>query len=312
MKIFSCLYAERTGTPCAFPVRFVISFMEENTMKKAIALILSILIITFCSCGKEKRPNYVAYEASLYDGLDGGHHSVDVPLWMAEKYSTSENNLAPETAEIEFNGKTYTGNYLYSTSQAPATYVSHKYRSDEASFAINASTNELTEIMFVGNSSYTSSLSAEECRQIAETLAKSYIDISEYRAEENIGDFLYSVTYFREIDGYKTSDQLAISVNYGGEIFSFSRTNLGSFADISEIQYDNEKIDTAIHKKILEIYRDENKHIGYNINSVVLIRFDDGSIAFLFEITNKFFDGNTESSSPVCLLVAEENVHIPQ
>lgn len=281
-------------------------------MKKAIAMILSILMITFCSCKKETEPNYVAYEAVLYDVLDGGHHAVDVPLWMAEKYSGSENFDAPQTVEIEFNGKTYTGNYHYSTSAAPSTYVIHKYSSDETSFEINASTNELTKIMFAGISSYTASVSATECKQIAEALAKSYIDISEYRTEENIGDFLYSITYFREIDGYRTTDQLSISVTYKGEIFSFSRTNLGSFADVSEIDYDHEKIEHAVHRKIKEIYSDENKHIGYNINSVVLIRLDDGSIAFLFEITNRFFDGNTESTSPVCLLVAEENAIVPQ
>ncbi len=277
-------------------------------MKKAVTLILSILLLSVCSCRKEATPDYIAYEATLYDGLDGGHHAVDVPLWMAN----SENDPAPETAEIKFNGKTYIGNYTQSTSQAPYTYVRHEYRSDEATFTINAETNELTEIMFFGNFSYDSSVPATECKQIAETLAKSYIDISEYSTEENIGDSLYSITYFREIDGYKTSDQLAIVLYYNGEIFSFSCTNLGSFADVSKIDYDHEKIDTALNTKILNIYRDENKHIGYNINSVVLIRLDDGSIAFLFEITNRFFDGNTESTSPVCLLVAEENAIVPQ
>ena len=282
-------------------------------MKKVLALILSILIFTFCSCEKEEvEPNYVAYEAALYDGLDGGHHTVDVPLWMAEKYSGSENFDAPPTVEIEFNGKTYTGNYHYSTSAAPSTYVIHKYSSDETSFEINASTNELTRIMFAGISLYTSSVSAAECKEIAETLAKSYIDISEYRAEENISDFLYSITYFREIDSYRTTDQLSISVTYNGEIFSFSRTNLGSFADVSEIDYDHEKIENAVHQKINEIYRDESSHIGYAIDSVKLIRLDDGSIAFLIEITNHFVKDNIETSSPVCLLVAKENASIPQ
>lgn len=289
--------------------------MKIKTITSAILLFLMLL---FCGCSSSESNEeikYVAYEAGSFDSLDGGNHLSEIPIWKDEKLNFHQDFSAPKEATVTFNGNTYSGIYTYSCVRKPNLYLSHCYTGENVSFEINASTGELRYIRFPVEIPTDEKYNEEQCRKIADTIADDYININDYkviRSGRSDQNDLYAFKYYKEINGFETSDTLTVSLNSNGEVWAFGKYMLGTFDDISEISFDNEKIKIVLESKINAIYQNISNHIGYEIESVTLIRLEDGTPAFLYTVENKFSYSNYESVSLVCLLVAQQNSIVPQ
>lgn len=289
--------------------------------KSIIFVTLCLILMLICGCNSSvpnEKINYVAYEAGGFDSSDNGLHVSEIPIWSKDNLSRKTDQTAPQTISITFNGKTYTGNYVSSGVMTPKLYVEHKYYGDNAIFEINTNTGALSSFLLAEEPTHYSTITENQCKQIADSIAKEYIDLSKYSIEtqkrslsELYDNYIYTVTYYKEISGFITSDKLSISVLGDGTVMSFDCANLGSFNDIEKIQYNEEKIHTAISEKISSIYPTTTKHTGFKINSVILIRLEDGTSAFLYTIENQFRNNNYESGSIIRLLVTQQNSKIP-
>lgn len=289
--------------------------------KSIIFVTLSLILMLICGCNSSvpnEKINYVAYEAGSFDSSDNGKHLSEIPIWSTENMSRAQDPTAAETISVTFNGKSYTANYVSSGVTYPNLYLEHKYYGDNAIIKINADTGELTGFILAQEPTANSTITEEQCKQIADNIAKDYIDLSKYTVKtkktpltELYNNYIYAVTYYREISGFATSDRLGITVSGDGTVISFGYSNLGSFDGVDEIQADNEIIQNVISEKISSIYPDTTKHIGYEVDSVILIRLEDGTPAFLYTIENRFGDGSFESGSVIRLLVAQQNSKIP-
>lgn len=298
---------------------FVINNRKENTMKIkviiSIMLLIGTMMISGCvSSSSNNEIEYVAYEAGGFDSLDGGSHLSEIPIWKDEKINFHQDSSAPKEAEVTFNGNTYSGVYMYSCVRRPNLYLSHCFASENVSFEINASTGELRYIRLPVDIPTDVKYNEEQCRKIADTIADDYINLNDYkvvRSGRSDQNKLFSFKYYKEINGFETSDTLTISVNSDGDVWAFGKYMLGTFNEISEISFDSEKINTVLESKIGTIYQNISNHIGYEIDSVTLMQLEDGSSAFLYTIENKFSYGNYESGSIVYILVAQQNSIIP-
>ena len=266
--------------------------------------ILTFGIINF---GSMHQYDYIALEIGTFDADDGGNHTSEFALWDESKTNYHQDAKADEKASIIFNGITYFGDYQRSAIKIPNLYTSHRYKGDKVYFEVNSITGELASITFVYEPSVTASMSQEQCKKIADSIADDYISIVEYRVditEQSIeSNYLYTFTYYREVSGYKTADSLTISIDGNGNISSFGKAMLGSFDEIESVSVDDKKAKNTIDAKLESIYRGNSKRKSHSVDNVVLIKLDDGTCAFLYTVDNQFEDAELSYGSRVQILM---------
>ena len=273
-------------------------------MKRFYVVVLSALAIFLCIfSGCSAAPQYEALEVGSYDSSDGGMHASEFPLWDSSLRNYHQDNSAPNTATVTFNGKSYTGEYSRSAVCAPATYKSHVYKGSGFKFEINASTGELTDILFYNTDTLTPKYDQAACKQIADAIVVEYIDINDFQVEVKVHDDSYTFDYCRMVNGYRTTDELVITINCEGNVSSFGYFTLNDFEICNSASVDANKAEQVVFEKLDSIYPANAKRTGSEIQSVVLVKMEDGSIAFYYTMSNSFRDGNMEYGSLVNILV---------
>ncbi len=250
---------------------------------------------------------YEALELGGYDSLDGGAHASEYPLWSTEMLSYHQDATAPKEAVVTFQRQTYSGSYLYSAVKQPNVFISHRYNDSNVYFELNGETGQLTYIMFARESLPQATISESACRQIADAIADDYITLSDYQVTLSAQDYyenkLYSYMYYREVNGYKTSDQIHVILDGNGILSSFTMYMPGAFAAPQAAVYNKELADAALQTKLTAIYSGIPAQKDHEVNSVTLVRLEDGSCGFLYTVSNSFQEGDMITGSMVDILV---------
>ena len=284
--------------------------MKHNKFFTLLGILLMVPVI-MCSCNMsikdEATIEYVALEIGSFDTIDGGNHISEYPIWNPEMLNYHQDQSAPKEVSVIFNGKTYEGNYQKTSVSIPNTYLTHRYEGENVYFETNDVTGELTSISFIYEPSNDATLTEIDCKVIADSIADDYIVLNDYRIETTSFDIyeniVYSFTYYREINGYKTSDSLTVSIDGNGKIFSFGMNSLGAFEEVESVTYNSEKGQNAINSKLNDIYKGKSSRKGYTIDNTILVRLEDGNVALLYTVSNQFENDNVTHQSQVQLLV---------
>lgn len=262
-------------------------------------LMCSLMLISYiCGCAEENKPEnieYVVLEVGNGDSDDGGKHTSEVPVWDNSKTTSHSDSTAPAEVTVDFNGKSYTGEYVRSVTRVPNLFVSHRYKceSENVFFEINGSTGELVDLVYAGKYADESTVDEAYCRKIADAVAKQYVNLDEYKVEiasreEIRSNYACAFHYFREIDGYKSYDCLNIAVDGNGNVVSFELGDIGSFSGVSSVKHEKDTALKEIEAKLAKIYTEENKLKDYKVDSVLMLKTEDGKLGFLYTIKGEF------------------------
>lgn len=274
----------------------------------------ALLLTSAVGCGmsREQEADYIALEIGTFDADDGGSHISEFSIWDEKQTNYHQDITAAEHASVTFNGTSYTGDYQRSATKVPNLYVSHRYKGDKVFFEVNGTTGELSSIIFAYEPSELASLSQEQCRMIADSIADDYIDIDEYcvgvGSQPIYSNYRYAFTYYREISGYKTADSLTISIDGNGNVSYFGKNMLGSFEEIASVSVDDNQAKNTLDAKMKSIYSGNSKWKSYSVNHVVLIKLNDGTCAFLYTVDNEFEDGEFSCGSIVQILMKTPHI----
>lgn len=263
-------------------------------ISKVIALggTIFLLLGSAFGCAKPAAPDsveYNVYEIGSFESADGGQHTSEYPLWDPDMLNYHQAATVAKEASVTFNGQTYTGQYDLSSVQIPNTYVSHRYtvQYDDGKviwFSINSATGELASIWFISKDLVIESATEAECRKIADELAKVYIPLSEYCVKTDEQEQSYIYTYYREVNGYPTSDQVHIAVKKNGTIASFGTFMLGAFEGVKSISIDENKASEAVEKKMDTIYASTVGDKSFEIKDKQLVKLENEKIAVLYTV----------------------------
>lgn len=277
---------------------------------KLLTVFCTIVFLSLSGCSLKKEAEYHAYEVGLYDSDDVGTHAADLP---GSVIASHKDDNAPEVMTVTFEGKTYVGRYNDTHKDPETPYCIHKYWaegeqiSEFSNFGVNAETGELCEIALRLQNDSGRAPTEEECRKAADEFAAKYIKIDDYKVEvREIGDTpLYNFTYYIEIDGFKTSDQLVLGTDGNGKVYFFSAYNLGKFHDRpakDSAPLNAEKLQSAVDAKLRSIYdNDSHRLVSYKINHATLIEYN-GKRA-IYYIIDPQVEAKASSSSVHCCLV---------
>lgn len=229
---------------------------------------------------------YLVMRAGGADGNTTEGKMKEYSFWSSANVASTQDPSAPETVTISFNGKQYVGTYSRSMIRKPNTYVSHRYKSDEVIFEIHGETGALTNLIFLSELAQVGTLGESDCRAIADEIAKEYLELEMYEVERTDlsyhNNMVYSYTYYRSINGLKSSDRLTVTVCADGSISSFGVTMLGAFSRIPRFAINDKEIIATIEKELVAEYGEVPE---YEIKGKpIAVVLDDGDFAYFYSI----------------------------
>jgi len=284
-------------------------------------LVLTVIAIAFSACAKTDiygiPPKMAAYEiVAAVDSNDGGLHADECTEWSTDKCSAFVSQSATNNKTVEFNGKTYIGEYWYSVVELFNTYQTDYYTFDDGWFAVNQSDNSLSSIIFYDIK--TGSKTVDDCEEEALRLAKQYIDVDHYELTTQSDEYINTYIFQRYIDGCKTCANLSIGFSTNGDVVTFSvmmtdeieanlnqRGIISAKSTVERLGSDNGKM--VLENKIKSIYPNLNE---YEIVEKIIVILDDGSVGMVYIADVTYTLSETESeenvgSSRICILVRE-------
>lgn len=269
------------------------------------ALISVIIVVSLfgCSASPSSSIKYEALEVGGYDSLDGGAHQSEFPLWDSALRNYHQDDSAPKSASVTFNGENYYGEYNRSIVWIPTLHKTHVYTGDGFRFDINGSTGELISLQIYDSEARTLQNDQTACRSIADEIVSNYINVEDFEVTCDAGDDYYAFSYDKKINGIKTTDSVSITVNRDGNVTHFGYTTLHAFDDVDASDIDATRAEETALSKIESIYSGNTQRINSEIKSVVLIKMEDGTIAFYYTVKNEFRDADKQYGSLVNLLV---------
>lgn len=261
-------------------------------MKKVFCLFLCLaLLFTFSGCRhKVKTVNYTAatYEALLISTSDGATDiSEDALPWRSAEVEK------PTTKTITYEGKEYTGTLYHSQHWLPDFRARLEYRGEEANFIVDGQTGDLIGFTDKKAGSFDNVVTAEQARQVADALAEKYVSLSAYTVKEgNTEGPLRTYRYYRAMGDETTRDFVCVVVDGQGQVYSFEKGDIGSFADVSSVTIDEAQVTAIIENKLNACYRGESVVAGqwesYETYDRELVRLPDGNIGLYCTIMVTF------------------------
>ena len=119
---------------------------------------------------EEKTQTTVGYRVMRANATDDStikDTSVEYDFWCR----SADGSQAPEQVTVTFDGKEYTGEYVYSYLLSPRTYPCHHYATrDDFQFEINGETGELVHFMIPQALPSGSTLTMEQCREVLDEI----------------------------------------------------------------------------------------------------------------------------------------------
>lgn len=237
------------------------------------------------------------------DGMDPVRHVMEYTSLATNQTDSVQDASAPAQMTVTFQGKSYTGEYDYSICQFPETHKRHKYDGDHILFDIHAQTGKLLYFLRTDADAFDQRfvVGDEQCLELAKAAAREYIAVDDYQYEvskdDELGNHRYTVRFYREIGGYRTNDNLVITINGNGEVVAMSQTMLGSFDGVSSFELGAQAAETMLDAKVDGLYRDIENYLDYEIRTVRLITLEDGSRALYYLIDVSFDAGNEEGEA---------------
>ena len=126
----------------------------------------------------------------------------------------------------------------------------------------------------------------EWCKEIANDFVSKYIKLSDYKVYSSSAEGHYSgtYTYYREIDGYKTSECISVTVDGYGKICGFEAQSLSKFDNIKKVNCNENKLNDAIKNKLDEVYEDrDNSWTDFEITDVSVVKLNHRKYGFWCE-----------------------------
>ncbi len=284
------------------------------------ALLTGLFVISLSTACSDLNKSKITTEAPelrvleievLSDSSDGGEYVSELGSDSDARRKSYQDKDAPGEAKVVLNGKTYTGEYTHSIVEGHYFHVSDYYSGSSGWFSVNRETAQLERLH--PDSSKKGDKSTDECRKIAEELARQYIDLSQYTLSGGGGDNLHPYLFMKTINGMETNDTLFIGVSSSGEIVDFSNFTSGNaenaFNSIDAKAIDDliERLSSSevmemIDKKVNTIYED---CASYSIENKVLVDLENNELGLIYVITGKFTPIQIEEGYMVSWFITE-------
>lgn len=210
-------------------------------------------------------------------------------------HTWEQRSNAPKNLTIDFEGKSYNGEYTETqfSSYYGCDYDEYLCKEEDGNdyiFGINVESGKTIRYHRVRKTEFTLDESErkprEECLEIALQCLNKYTsgeyELSSERYDKwSTEDGMYQFYFTKKINGILTKDVVNVSVNTSGEICSFNFNTAPMLNDASVPKVDLDKADKAVEERLAEIiYEDKETSFG----DKYLTRLKDGKYGIVYNI----------------------------
>lgn len=245
-------------------------------MKKSLYFIVFICILCLCSCGIQPitQKDEGMYNSFIIDYANDGIVTKNEKSLWSDGYTT--NTTAEKAKNVFFEGINYKAEY-HKSSLGATRYTKHDiYYDSETGADIYFSDGRFAGIHFgrllIGDYDYKANIVDEQkALEMAKSIVQKYIDINEYKIDISTSNvnannldlpetYLYSVSFYKEIGGFKTSDEAICIITSKGDIRTLHLFDIGLFEHIKVPIVDASKLRESIVAKVDKIYEKYPEH----------------------------------------------------
>lgn len=289
-------------------------------MKKYILFMLSLLLtFSFISCNKK---NYEPYTSLISDSVKD-EYSVDleVDYWTGEYFEKED----MENKTCFVFGNSYSGSYSKSIIDKMNSYTTDIYvDNNNIEFGLRSDTGELAYINLMNSDFFDTQPYLPEVNDPSNTaislsteIASDYVDnIGDYtqifdepvtRYKERDGKTYqityYVVTFAKKINGYFSSDFIAVKVTSKGTLASIMIGDIGAF-DNTTLSFDTATMNQSISDKIESVYKKSKLEVKEsNVDDQKIVLTPNGDICMYSSIViDGVDDSNIETRTGVRIL----------
>lgn len=289
-------------------------------MKKYILFLLSLLLtFSFISCNKKY---YESYTSLISDSVRD-EYSVDleVDYWTGEYFEKED----MENKTCFVFGNSYSGSYSKSIIDTMNSYTTDIYvDNNNIEFGLRSDTGELAYINLMNSDFFDTQPYLPEVNDPTDTaislsteIASDYVDnIGDYtqisdepvtRYKERDGKTYqityYVVTFAKKINGYFSSDFIAVKVTSKGTLASIMIGDIGAF-DNTTLSFDTATMNQSISDKIESVYKKSKLEVKEsNVDDQKIVLTPNGDICMYSSIViDGVDDSNIETRTGVRIL----------
>ena len=257
---------------------------------KGIIAIIAVTVITFATVACENQK----VKLISWQNNEGANIKTDAEIDLDINFNDFDIKVPKEKILI-FAGKTFNVEYK-NTATLPyfdSDYDVYIYENieEEYIFGINREQNEIVEYSYWPKNYIeplnSHKLTREQCEQIAheklhEICETNHYVLSDVKEREIYGG-TYVFNFVRMISNLKTLDNIYISINFYGEMFSIQRLMQNSLLGVTEVEYNADEVNSAINLKVKELY-DKNE-VQYGVDEQIIVKLKDGTVGLECTLT---------------------------
>lgn len=290
-------------------------------MKRIFTTILTLLLLVACfsSCGSE---DYDVYSSFIADSVNNEFGlDVEVDFWTGTYFE--KGNMTDKSCSVR--GKSYTGSYSKSIINKMNSYTTDIYLDENnIEFGLRSDNGELAYINlmnaeFFDTEPYLQDINNpyESAIQLATVIAQDYVDdITDYtqineepvtRYKERDG-MTYEITYYvvtfaRKINGYFSSDYIAVKVTSKGNLASIMIGDINAFDSVT-IDFDSAVMNKSISTKIKSSYKEGEFNVREsNIDNQKIVLTPTGNICMYSDVVIEGTDcSNAEAKTGISII----------
>lgn len=265
--------------------------MKKNNLK--ISILILVLAILFVGCNNSEEHMAAFYLKGDADNSVNYKNINETDLWIMKSRDCYTTREVVQTATIEFEGKTYVGEYVDSNVRFLTNYLTDEYKFDSGRFHVDADTGELTVISFYLPLSKEKKITIEQGEKIAVNIAKKYIDVSNYTLDKYESEYNYQYTFEKILGGVCTGEKFSMSLTFDGKIQSLAKIMLGAFPNPDETEKYDERVKELIGAEATELVNNAVKEkypavieysAPWSITDKWLVLDEDNNICALYKV----------------------------
>lgn len=276
-------------------------------MKKIYYILFTcVMCLTLVACGSDKKSGYIrgnATQSAYITGVGEGGLLANVATELDLGNKFEKRTDAPETLEINFNGRTIHGSYDETSRSSLYNCDFDKYKGVDENGTEYAICKNISNGEIVGYICF-----QKETDEVANNKAFTYDEFlsaaQEYLAQYADGDYrlanyeerlkgergtTHDFTFQRYISGYPTGDGVTIGLDSEGEMYFLLKGGSPSFYETQSLDIDMDACRNAALARANELF---GESIPFEITSECVTRLKDGRYGVSFQVDYDVYNEN--------------------
>ncbi len=217
-------------------------------MKRIILIVSIVMMLSSLLTGCAQDTGYSIKICGFSDSVPGVSHRLEYKKWSNDSFIDAN---AKKEITVSLDGTLTEAEYIGTEKRFYDFYNTHEYKDSNGHHLAMTEDGQLC-MYFWGSSNQDVTgetlLTEAECVEIARSFMNDIVDVADYTVQSEFDPKLkvYTISFSKDVGGFRCADQAEIRVEENGHIYSFSSTMLGQIPTDSVVEFNLAEIESEI------------------------------------------------------------------